>query len=164
MPKRKLHYKEGDWFAVPLEGGGYALGLIARMKHKGILGYFFGPRYSELPTLSDAAAQEPSRAMERLIFGDLSLLNQEWPVIGALPRWDRSNWPMPSFIHRDRVSGVCYVRTYDEDTLHFLSERRATLEEVASLPKDGDYGAGAVVISLSRLVRKAEVAGADAQN
>ena len=35
MARRKLPYDEGDWAAVPLEGGGYALGLIARMDRGG---------------------------------------------------------------------------------------------------------------------------------
>jgi len=40
-------YSEGDWFAVPLRGGGFAAGVIARAmprKEGVLLGYFFGPR------------------------------------------------------------------------------------------------------------------------
>lgn len=156
MSRRKQHYKEGDWFALPLDGGGFALGVIARMKHSGIFGYFFGPRRPTLPRLDDAAGLSPADAIARLIFGDLDLLNREWPVLGALPDWDRSRWPMPSFVHKDVVSGCSYTRTYDENTLRFLSERRATPEEVATLPKDGLSGSGAVVIKVSRLIRQAE--------
>lgn len=156
MPTRKLRYKEGDWFAIPLDGGGYAIGLIARMKHAGILGYFFGPRHRELPTINDAAKLGPSDAIERMIFGDLDLLNREWPVLGALPSWNRLRWPMPSFVHRDVVSGRFYVRTYDENTLRFLAERQATPEEAVTLPEDGDSGARAVVIKISNLIQQTE--------
>ncbi len=32
MAKQK--YEEGDWFAVPLRNGGYALGVVARLDGK----------------------------------------------------------------------------------------------------------------------------------
>lgn len=158
MPRRKLHYKEGDWFAVPLEGGGYALGLIARMKPKssGLLGYFFGPRYSEIPTLADAARMHTTDAIEALIFGDLDLLERKWPVLGTLPGWDRQQWPMPSFAGRDLVSGRPHIRTYDEDSLDMVSERWARESDIVGLPQDGLFGAGAVVSRLSRVIREQE--------
>lgn len=156
MPRKKPHYKEGDWFAVPLEGDGYALGLIARQKQSGIFGYFFGPRHSDLPTLEDAAQLGPADAMQRLIFGDLDLLDGRWPVLGALPHWERSAWPMPDFVHKDPISGRLYLRTYDENTLDFLSQRRASNDEASNLPEDGSFGAGAVVTRISRLIREAE--------
>jgi Immunity protein 26 len=49
-------YSEGDWFAIPLRGGGFATGLIARMmphREGVLLGYFFGPRRDKVPTLDE---------------------------------------------------------------------------------------------------------------
>lgn len=158
MTRRKLHYKEGDWFAVPLEGGGYALGLIARMTRNcvALFGYFFGPRYRDIPTLADIASLRPEDAIERLRFGDLYLLEGEWPVLGALPGWDRQLWPVPSFAHRDRLSGRSYIRAYDENSMDLLTERAAGEEEIVGLPKDGLSGAGAVVSWISHLIREQE--------
>lgn len=164
MARRKQHYKEGDWFAVPLEGGGHALGLIARMRGSGIFGYFFGRRYSKLPTLADAASLTPSDAIQRLIFGDLDLLEGRWAVLGSLPDWDRQAWSMPSFVHKDVLSGRLYIRTYDENSLRLLSERHAAVDEdAASLPEDGSFGAGAVTNRLSRLARQPELSAASAR-
>ena len=156
MARRKRHYKEGDWFAVPLKGGGYALGLIARMKANsvGLFGYFFGHRYVAEPMLANAVPLRPTDAFQRLMFSDLDLQNREWPVLGALPGWDRRQWPMPSFVHKDVISGRPYIRTYDEDTLRLISERRAKDEEIAGLPEDGLFGAGAVITRISSLVRQ----------
>lgn len=54
MARRKLNYKEGDWFAVPLGGAGYALGLVARVGRRGVtFGYFFGPRRVTLLCVGD---------------------------------------------------------------------------------------------------------------
>jgi len=159
MARRKQHYKEGDWFAIPLEGGGYALGLIARMKNSGIFGYLFGRRYPDVPTLTHAASLRPADAVQRLIFGDLDLLNGLWPVLGALPSWDRRQWPMPSFVERDVLSGHPYIRTYDENSFDMLSERPAQEEETVGLPEDGSSGAGAVISRISRLIREQEQEG-----
>ncbi len=162
MARRKKHYKEGDWFAVPLDGGGYALGLIARMKGSGIFGYFFDHRYSTVPTLADAARLGPCDAIQRLIFGDLDLLEGLWPVLGSLPGWDRRQWPMPSFVHKDVISGRLYIRTYDENSLDFLSERRAQEGETVGLPEDGSFGAGAIISRMSRLAQPSAHAVASA--
>lgn len=156
MPRKKQHYGEGDWFALPLKEGGFALGLIARMNGPILFGYFFGPRRPTLPTLNDAAELEASGAIECKFFGDLDLLNREWKVLGPLPNWDRSRWPLSSFAHKDAVSGRYYVRTYDENTLDFLSERPATQDEVSGLPADGLAGSGAVVSWISKLIQHKE--------
>ncbi len=52
---KKLPYREGDWFAVPLQDGDYAVGLVARCPRGGkvFLGYFFGPRRKRMPNLKD---------------------------------------------------------------------------------------------------------------
>lgn len=51
MQTEHIKYSEGQWFAIPLNNGGYALGIIVRgsYKTKGGLGYFFGPRYEDIP-------------------------------------------------------------------------------------------------------------------
>ncbi|MGH9822314.1 MAG: Imm26 family immunity protein [Blastocatellia bacterium] len=55
--KRKLPYVEGDWFAVPLDDQGYALGMIARARPRGrmLFGYFIGPRRREAPALAEVS-------------------------------------------------------------------------------------------------------------
>jgi hypothetical protein len=45
-----IKYREGDWFAVPLRNGGFAVGLVARANPKAaLLGYFFGPKTKGYP-------------------------------------------------------------------------------------------------------------------
>jgi hypothetical protein len=52
---KKLTYREGDLFVLPLQDLGYAVGLVARSGPRGrvLFGYFFGPRYPEMPKLSE---------------------------------------------------------------------------------------------------------------
>src|SRR5213592_3499242 len=50
MAPRKLPYREGDVFAVPLQDGAYGIGVVARMDREGaVLGYFFDRRYESVP-------------------------------------------------------------------------------------------------------------------
>lgn len=49
MPRAK--YREGDWFAVPVDGW-FAVGVVARAGRGPVLfGYFFGPRRASPPLL-----------------------------------------------------------------------------------------------------------------
>src|SRR5690349_2862282 len=98
MPRRKLPYKEGDWFAVPLRSGGYGLGLVARMNGKGIgLGYFFPPKHEEPPTKEDVTDVSADDAVLIRRIGDLGLLRGEWPIISSSEKWSRDDWPLPAF-------------------------------------------------------------------
>lgn len=49
---KRLPYREGTWFALPLRKGGYAVGVVARMAPRGriILAYFFGPKRNQIPS------------------------------------------------------------------------------------------------------------------
>ncbi len=61
---RKLPYKEGDWFAVPLRDGGFALGVVARMDGKGaVIAYLFGPRSEALPSLEAVGSKRATDAV-----------------------------------------------------------------------------------------------------
>jgi hypothetical protein len=143
----KLSYQEGDWFAVPLDRGGYALGIIARMSALGVLlGYFFGPRRSELPTLADARELTADQAIWIARFSDRGLRGRTrsriaWPVLGRLDDWNRYDWKMPTFGRKDSVTGVLYRIFYlDDDPDSRPRRQRAASydqDEVAALPTDG---------------------------
>jgi len=57
----RKNYREGTWFAVPLPGGGYALGIVARANPKGVLvGYFFAQRNPVVPSLDGVSTASPT--------------------------------------------------------------------------------------------------------
>ena len=121
----KRNYHEGDWFAVPLGQGGYALGIIARTSQLGVLlGYFFGPRRTELPTLDDVTGLRPDAAVWITRFTDHGLRGRRrsgilWPILGRLADWDRSTWPLPVFARLDSRTGHAFRVYYggDDDQL-----------------------------------------------
>jgi hypothetical protein len=155
MGRRKLPYKEGDWFAVPLDDGGYALGLAARVSRGGIvLGYFFSPRYENVPSAADSFGLTPSNAIDVCMFGDLGLLHGKWPVICQSPQWRRDAWPLPEFGRFELMDHtVAYRTAYDENDLsQFTSETRVSPEEAHCLPDDCLHGYLALESHLNALL------------
>jgi hypothetical protein len=156
-----LPYREGDWFAVPLRDGGWAVGRVARMPpppKRGIhlLGYFFGPRREGVPTLDEVAGLAPEGAISVERFSDLGLVEGRWPVIGgAGPEWagERDRWSMPAFGFHDDTLGRYFRREYGDDPRQpMLRQVRTTPEAYARLPRDGFAFVGAVEIRLTHLI------------
>lgn len=153
--KTKLPYAEGDWFAVPLRNGGYAVGLIARSGPSGkvLFGYFFGPKRDKLPTIDEVHGLTATHAILIGQFGDLGLLKGRWPILGGASRWEREAWPMPSLARIDVVSGAARKVTYSEDDPNRpIRETTCDPEEARQLPRDSLMGAGAVEIRLTNLL------------
>jgi len=151
-----LPYQEGSVFAVPLRNGGYALGVVARVTDEkfggaALLGYFFGPKRASVPSRQVIDSLEPSEALKVIIFGDLSLLNGEWPIIDRVSDWRRRDWPLPDFARKDDISKRAWrVHYSDDNLLQPLSEESEPYD--SSLERNTSYGAGAVELLLTRLL------------
>jgi hypothetical protein len=151
----RAKFSEGDWFAVPLRPGNYALGLLARRKARKpiLLGYFFGPRLFELPTLEDTAGLHPQDAVLVCHFGHLALRGGNWLVIGRTASWDRDAWPMPAFVRYEELTGRTYRVIYDaEDPSRLLREELVHPSERARHPEDGLMGHVYVEEALDQLL------------
>lgn len=151
---QKVRYREGDVFAVPLRDGGYGVGVVARSKGKGpVLGYFFGPRYDDVPDLDEVARLEAVDNVLVQKFGDLGLIRGKWPVIGSLPEWRREGWPMPAFGRHEELTGrYLRVEYADEDPNSRPREVEISREEFEHLPEDGLAGFGFTEARLTRLL------------
>jgi len=149
----KLPYAEGTIFLVPLEKGGYARGVVARTGDQGkaVFGYFFAPC---LPSKDEVRLEDinPANAIKKIMFGDLGLINGEWPIVGAIPNWNRSEWPMQDFVRRDPLGKLkpILVRYCDTDPMRIEAE--FPIDDDSGLETDSASGYGAVEIKLSRLL------------
>jgi hypothetical protein len=155
MPRRKLNYREGDWIAVPLKDGGYALGIAARVSSGGaIFGYIFSPRHPTVPTVSETKGLVPSNAVFVGMFGSLGLLEGKWKVVCSSEPWRREEWPMPDFGRVDPMDSTYAVRTtYNENRItEAIAERRVSPAEARSLPEDSLFGDVALELYLNRLL------------
>ena len=150
-----VEYAEGDWFAVPLRNGGYGLGLIARVGPGGVLlGYFFGPRRSDLPGLADVIRLGALDAVLVRKFSHLGIANGTWPIVGHLDGWNRDLWPMPVFIRYEELTGRSFNVTYDNnDPSLLVGESQIAPGAEEQGPKDGLMGAGFAEKVLTNLLR-----------
>jgi len=148
---KRLFYKEGDWFALPLERGGFVVGRITRMAKTGkvLLGYFFGPRRDVIPNAKELENLLPKEAIAIYRFGDLDLYEGRWSVISNTKSWHRKEWPIPTFVRSEEPLVERYwLVQYSDDDLYTPFERQISKEEAQSLDEDSLYGSGAVEIAL----------------
>lgn len=146
----KQHYEIGDTFAVPLRRGGFGHGVVTRSAPGGkiLFGYFFGPK-TDAP---DATIElYPENAILKVRFGDLGLINGEWPVVGKVEHWDPNDWPMPEFVRRDPLSGRAWIVRYADDDPSVV-ERECPTDADYEGPTDSLSGYGAVEIRLMKLL------------
>ena len=154
VASRKVRWQAGDWFSVPLRPRGFGVGIIACGNENGVLfGYFFGPRREDTPTLQETKDLKAGEAVLAARFGDLGLQSGRWHLIGRSSTYNLRQWPMPSFVRRDIVSGKLSLVSYDqEDPGLEVKIKQATPDECRGLPADGLSGHGAIEIKLSRLL------------
>lgn len=154
MATKRTKFQEGDWIAVPLRQGGYALGLLARLHGKDTgLGYFFGPKFPVMPCEQDAAKLSPHDAILTAKFGTIGIAKGDWKVVFPSRPWRREEWPIPAFRRvepfTDRILRVVYA---EGDLLTPVVELPVSPDEAAALPEDGSYGMGALEIRLTRIL------------
>jgi len=149
----KLPYSEGSVFLVPLRNGGYACGVVARASSAGkvLLGYFFGPRLVS-PNPVEVEDLDPTHAALKVRFGDLGLINGVWPIIGKIPHWDRTRWPMPLFVRKDPFKKRKPVQVRYSDTDPRRVETENPIDDDADMISDSMSGYGAVEIRLTKLL------------
>jgi hypothetical protein len=155
MSQKSLPYREGDWFAVPLQDGRYAAGLVARSASYGkvVFGYFFRLNTIGLPSLQDLQRLTAQDSSFRALFGDLELYKGGWPLIGHADPWDRAAWPMTPFVRLDDgAPDRAYKRFYSEDEpARMIREVNCSSDEAKSFPRDGVWGSGAIERHLTRM-------------
>lgn len=145
-----IKYSEGDAFAVPLRGGGFARGVVTRVSKQGkiLIGYFFGPKLNELPGECDSLS--PIDAVKIFRCGDLGLISGEWPLIGKISDWDRSLWPSPQFLREDPIVKKAWLVTYADDEPSVESRVDPCPIGLTQYERAGLAGSGVVEINLSK--------------
>ena len=74
------------------------------------------------------------------MFSGLEIMRLRWPIIGHLDNWDRSRWPMPTFVRRPLLEPTAYLVTYSEvGDLQELAQNPCSAPG-PSYPEDGLWG------------------------
>lgn len=152
--RSKVNYSKGTVFLVPLRGGGFARGVVARFDGKGLVfGYFFGPKLNS-PEDATTRGLDPRLAVYITKFGDPSLRNGDWPQLGHVENWNDDEWPMPPLIRVDEFAGRAFLSHYDDRTFDCIDEEEVSPALVARYPYDGTDGDHAAEIRLSKLLNQ----------
>jgi hypothetical protein len=152
--KKKLPYRDGDWFAVPLRDvAGFAVGVVAAHDGRGgVIAYFFNKRFDAMPSLAEIDGLDRGEVLRAMRFGDLGLINEKWPVLTRREDWVASRWPIPDFGRRG-PDGSAWRVVYSADDLRGPTrEEPITADECDQLPRDALSGAGAVERVLTQLL------------
>src|SRR6266478_6227103 len=154
--RKKLPYRLGIWFAVPLSSSTYGIGIITRLSRNGLIGfgYFFGPKRESVPKLEDLKRLKAHEAICCAQFGALGLIKKRWPIIGEAGDWRCEEWPLPPLIRVDdeddpktRAWKVLY-----SDNLEILQDEPCDPALAKKYPPETLYGAGALENELNELL------------
>jgi hypothetical protein len=145
----------GKLFVVPLKGGGFSVGLVARQDKNILLGYFFDTYFLEQPSTIESFVIDKNNVCLICLFGILRLKNKEWTIIGDLPNWDKNEWSVPIFKQKDLLLDIYYAINYDDD-LNEVSRIKISEECAKTLYKSSIHGPGLVESILSNKLQSKE--------
>lgn len=107
-------YAAGDWFAIPLRYGLFAVGRAATVDERGaILGYFFGQFFERLPSSSDIFALLPGDADIIGVCSLDGLRDGVWLAVANDPR----PWTIPIFREIEPATGMIRWKTFEPPSL-----------------------------------------------
>ena len=144
MGKKKLKYGLGTVFCVPLRKSNYGIGVVSRHRRNGLIafGYFFGPKRDSIPSDVGSLELDRNKAVLWARFGDQGLQDGSWPIIGVVPKWSPSAWPMPMFLSEQIGEPNVGLATLDESTFEcvkVISKPRSQVER-SHFAEDALYG------------------------
>jgi hypothetical protein len=94
--------KPGDFIAVPLRRGGWAVALVVRQvmddlnrPPHAIHTYGFGKVFDRCPTLLDAISLHVNDVVCVDFSSDYQVWAGAWPRLGSLPAFSTHDWPLP---------------------------------------------------------------------
>jgi hypothetical protein len=138
-----LNYNEGEIIKISLKQSVPVFGLIARMNNEGAVFMYF--------SLSKDFCEDS------IIFAgfcsDLSILNEDWEIVGKYEGWKRGDWPVLPLIQIEEREGLGCIRSYDDASFEIISEDRRPLTDIRQkYYPDGFMGSGFVESKLQRIV------------
>jgi len=100
-PSRQI-YELGAVVAVPVTDGLWGVAVVARWNasrrgHKEVLLYGIDRRFAALPTFDEASDIKLCQSVCMAFQGDRAIHEGRWPVLGHLPGFSRTEWPMPPY-------------------------------------------------------------------
>jgi hypothetical protein len=150
MAKRQKP-KEGDIISLPVEEK-YAIGLITRIDEDNTpLGYFYEQLFNEPVISFDKLNFHEPILIKR--FGSQGFNDNTWKILGCLPNFKRSDFPVPVFFTHTKPFKpelVYFDDNMNEIKRHTIEESEA--EKYKDNPKTGLGGSGFIEKILRRII------------
>jgi hypothetical protein len=122
--------KAGDFIAVPLKHGGWAVALVVRVvpyvsgrPPHAIYTYGFGKLFESCPTIEEAMRLRMTDTVCLDYSSGYQVWTGAWPRLGALPGFSRRDWPIPP---RAGTAGMGYSPRGEELVVHVRFESDGT--------------------------------------
>ena len=132
---KKIKYKIGDVFAVPLENEFYGIGIIIRINKIKALTYYFDYLSKDLPELDKL----PSEIFDKVKF--ISIITsknsfENWSILGNKLLHYLEN-PILKFSKDETYRIAEYSENLETNNMYYLTSNK---EEYYNLPEDGLAG------------------------
>lgn len=139
---------------MPIGRDELAVGLVARRPKRGTLclAYFFGPARRNLPTAEELKELKATDAIFVCRLKDGALHRGLWRVCGSKEKWRHKDWPMPSFLRKEGLSGRAIRVGYDADNLTTPAKEEEATAADLTLPEDVVYEDRRLVATLVALL------------
>jgi hypothetical protein len=129
-------------------------GIITRVSppgHLAMVGHFFDEVYREPPKLAKLCELRASQAAAVFLFGPLGFKDGTWPIVGYCENWRPENWPTPTFVRTELLSGRRYEVWLDkENPSRVLAEKLLPPGDVRGLPAYSASGHIAVQVKMAQ--------------
>jgi Immunity protein 26 len=149
---------EGEAFAVPMQDGRYAIGVIARVETKrprkpyGIYVYFFAPYNSKERLHKCLPRLTAKNYVARLNTSALDIYDGIWTRIGMLPEWNKPDWPFPEFYVQNDFTKKFFKRVLSETDLISYAQQYP-IDEIKDLEEDTLHGSESASNEVLRLTK-----------
>lgn len=145
MAARMPAAKEGSWYSIPLAGGGYAAGLVARARPGGdLLCYFFGPLLAHPHELAECVKNAANDSTLVRWVGRHGISTGKWPLIGAMPEFSEDVWPVPALGKIDPIDETMAWEIRTSPRGVEISRRRIDAATAKLLPPFAFFPHGAI--------------------
>lgn len=87
-------HKEGDIFAIPLQGGGWGVGVLAAKRDPFLLAWLLSHQFPHLPSADELESLSAPVLTVRGV-DDGALRRGRWPVVGNIDHFSENPWALP---------------------------------------------------------------------
>lgn len=147
---------EGEWYAVPLPDGSFALLVVAFFDGGHFAGFYFGPPAPSKDDLRQRPGVDPENAVLVALTEMSGITTGRWPALGRRSD-DVESWELPEFVGKEGSTDEYLYRLEPRQYSWYTSRRRRPPDD--SDDRRGGFGFYPHVGVEARLAKRLGVEG-----